>query len=226
MRKHPLNYEGSKMAQYIMELRDPVKPKPDLEREWEPMTGVGLKVKEGKVDSLSQLFKIEGRVPEWQIVDWFLQDLKAIRIESRRVARHTAEGPKSSFRSLVVIGNEDGFVGVGVGKFNERRESIVKAKRNAKKKIVPVLRGCGSWECRCQEPHSVPYKLHGKAGSTRIILLPGPRGLGLVAGKVASIVLELAGVKDVWTKTMGETRNPVNFARATYDALMSSYDYI
>lgn len=214
------------MARWMMRLRDPVKPRPDLEREWNPKTEIGLAVKEGKIETLSELFRREGRIPEWQIIDWFLQDLQAVRIESRRVSRHTAEGPKSSFRSLVCVGNKDGFIGLGVGKFKERRESIVKAKRKAKKNLIPILRGCGSWKCRCQQPHSVPYKLKGKAGSTRVLLIPGPRGLGLVAGEVASVVLRLAGIKDVWTKTMGETRNPVNFSRATYNALKNSYKLV
>lgn len=209
-----------------MRLRDPVKPREELERDWQPKTKLGREVKEGEIDSLSHLFGKKGRIPEWQIVDYFLQDLRAIRIESRRVSRQTAEGPKSSFRSLVAVGNGDGFVGLGVAAFKERRESIVKAKRKAKKNIIPILRGCGSWECRCKQPHSIPCKLEGKAGSTRIILYPGPRGLGLVAGKVGKIILELVGIEDVWTKTIGNTRNPINFARATYNALKNSYDFL
>lgn len=214
------------MARYIMKLRDPVKPKPDLEREWEPKTEVGLAVKRGEIESLNHLFKREGWIPEWQIIDWFLQDLEAIRISSRRVTRQTGEGPKSSFRSLVAVGNRDGFVGLGIAKFKERRESIIKAKKKAKKQISPILRGCGSWKCRCRQPHSVPYQLKGKAGSTQVILIPGPRGLGLVAGEVGKIVLKLAGITDLWTKTIGNTRNPVNFARATFRALKSSYEYV
>lgn len=209
-----------------MELRDPVKPREELESDWRPKTKLGEEVKSGKIEDLSHLFREEGRIPEWQIIDYFLQDLRAIRIESRRVSRQTAEGPKNSFRSLVAVGNADGFIGLGVASFKERRESILKAKRKAKKNIIPVLRGCGSWECRCQQPHSIPCKLEGKAGSTRVTLYPGPRGLGLVAGETGKIILRLTGIEDVWTKTVGNTRNPINFSRATYNALKSSYDFL
>ncbi|MEM2481747.1 MAG: hypothetical protein QW365_01450, partial [Candidatus Nezhaarchaeales archaeon] len=79
------------------------------------------------------------------------------------------------------------------------REAIDKAIVEAKLNIIPIRLGCGSWECRCGRPHSVPIKTWGKAGSVEITLIPAPRGTGLAAGDTAKIVLRLAGVKDVWT---------------------------
>jgi small subunit ribosomal protein S5 len=82
-----------------------------------------------------------------------------------------------------------------------------------------VDRGCGSWQCGCKGYHSVPFKVKGKSGSAEITILPGPKGLGIVSNDVAKRVLTLAGIKDVWTFTQGETRTKVSMAYATYNAL-------
>jgi len=103
------------------------------------------------------------------------------------------------------------------------RQAIEKAIIDAKLNIIPVRRGCGSWECLCNTPHSVPFKVKGKCGSVEIILIPAPKGVGLVAGETAKTVLRLAGIKDVWTRTRGETRTTINFAKATYYALKKTY---
>ena len=78
-------------------------------------------------------------------------------------------------------------------------------------------------ECTCGTPHTVPYKVKGKVGSTEVIIYPAPRGLGLVTGNTAKTVLELAGISDVWSKTFGETRTTSNFAKATFEALKNTY---
>jgi len=114
-------------------------------------------------------------------------------------------------------------VGVGEAKLKEIGPAIKKAITNAKLNLRPVRRGCGSWECSCGEPHTVPFKVSGKVGSTNVLLFSAPRGLGLVTGDTAKIVLELAGIKDVWSKTFGETRTTSNFAKATAKALHNTY---
>ncbi|MGB9831584.1 MAG: 30S ribosomal protein S5, partial [Fervidicoccus fontis] len=101
-----------------------------------------------------------------------------------------------------------------------------KAITNAKLNIVPIRRGCGSWECMCGSPHSVPFITRGKSGSVEIVLYPAPKGTGLVAGDIAKIVLRLAGIKDVWSKSFGETRSTYNFAKATYNALKNTYSFV
>ena len=88
-----------------------------------------------------------------------------------------------------------------------------------------MRRGCGSWECSCGEPHSIPFKVEGKAGSVRVTLLPAPKGVGLVIGDSAKVVLRLAGIKDIWSKTKGETRTTVNFVKAVYEALKNTYKF-
>ncbi|MHA1616362.1 MAG: 30S ribosomal protein S5 [Candidatus Njordarchaeales archaeon] len=207
----------------IREIPDPVTPREELETLWKPTTKIGKMVKEGRIQSIDEIFAITKRIPEWQIVDWLVPDLRAEVLDVNIVRRTTDSGRRNSFRVLVVVGNMDGYIGVGMGKHPEQREAIIKALKRAKKNLAPILRGCGSWECRCGQPHSVPFKVEGKCGSVRIVLYPAPRGLGLVAGDIAKRVLSLAGVRDVWTKTFGNTRTHINFAKAVYDALVNTY---
>ncbi|HDI46763.1 MAG TPA: 30S ribosomal protein S5, partial [Candidatus Methanomethylia archaeon] len=96
---------------------------------------------------------------------------------------------------------------------------------NAKLNVIPVRRGCGSWECSCNRPHSVPFRVQGKEGSVVVELLPAPRGVGLVAGDVAKTVLRLAGIEDVWVRARGETRTTQNFAGAVFNALKQTYAF-
>ena len=156
------------------------------------------------------------------ITNFLLPNLEEEVVDINLVQRQTDAGELSRFRATVVIGNRDGYVGIGEGKAQEIGQAIRKAIVDAKLNIIPVRRGCGSWECACGAPHSLPTKVEGKRGSVRIELIPGPRGLGIVAGEAARIVLELAGVEDVWTRTYGETRTTLSFAGATFEALKNT----
>ena len=190
--------------------------------EWVPRTKVGRMVKEGKIRSISELFANHLRITEVEIVDYLLPGLEQEVIDINLVQKQTAAGERSKFRAIAVVGNRDGFVGLGTGKAVHVVSAIEKAVRNAKMNLIPVRRGCGSWECACEAPHSVPIKVVGKRGSVRIELIPGPRGLGIVAGEAARVVLELAGIEDVWTRTYGETRTTLSFAGAAYEALRNT----
>ncbi|MEF8777226.1 MAG: 30S ribosomal protein S5, partial [Haloarculaceae archaeon] len=97
--------------------------------------------------------------------------------------------------------------------------AIQKAIEIAKLNLIDVSRGCGSWECGCGRPHTVALRTTGKAGSVEVELQPAPRGLGLAGGETVRKVLELAGIEDIWTRSSGNTRTTVNFAKATFDAL-------
>lgn len=190
---------------------------------WEPKTQVGKLVKEGKITTIDEIFKRNLPILEPEIVDVLLPDLQVEIIDVTLVQKMTDAGRIARYRATVAIGNRNGYVGVGKSKAKQFRDSIDKAIRNAKLSITPIRRGCGSWECTCGEPHSVPYSVVGKSGSVAILLKPAPKGTGLVAGDVAKKVLTLAGIKDVWTKTFGETRTSYNFARATYMALRNTF---
>ncbi len=193
---------------------------------WVPRTRVGKMVVEGKILSLKEIFDRNLPLLEPEIVDYLVPDLKYERVDVGIVQKVTDAGRRSRFRIVVVVGNEDGFVGVGSGKARQYLEALNKAIRNAKLNITPIRRGCGSWECRCGEPHSLPFTVSGKSGSVRVVLKPAPKGTGLVAGDVAKTVLRLAGIKDAWTETFGETRTTINFAKAVVNALRNTYKFV
>jgi small subunit ribosomal protein S5 len=141
----------------------------------------------------------------------------------RKIYRHTQkkvrEGSRIKFAFLAVVGNRNGYIGVGYGgsrKSNSARELAVK---NAKLNLTRISRGCGSWECTCGQNHSVPFKTIGKEGSITVTLSPAPRGTGLVASNETKKILRLAGINDVWTRMDGETRTRVNMLKAVYNAL-------
>ena len=190
--------------------------------DWIPRTRVGRMVKEGKITSIAEIFANNLRITEVEIVDYLLPGLEQEVLDINLVQKQTAAGERSRFRAIAIVGNRDGYVGLGTGKAVHVVSAIEKAVKNAKLSIIPVRRGCGSWECACGAPHSLPTKVEGKRGSVRIELIPGPRGLGIVAGEAARIVLELAGVEDVWTRTYGETRTTLSFAGATFEALKNT----
>ncbi len=194
--------------------------------EWVPRTRVGRLVKEGKITSLKEVFDKNLPLLEPEIIDYLLPELKYERLDVSLVQKVTDAGRVSRFRVVVVVGNGDGFVGVGSGKARQYLVAVQKAIRNAKLNIIPVRRGCGSWECGCGEPHSVPFTIRGKTGSVVVILKPAPKGTGLVAGDVAKKVLSMAGIKDVWTQAFGETRTTYNFAMAVLDALRNTYKFV
>jgi len=187
--------------------------------EWIPKTRLGKLVAEGKIKTMDEAIASGLPLKEPEIVDNLLPDLYDEVLDISMVQRMTDSGRRTKFRITAVVGNKDGYVGVGVGKASQVAPAIQKAINNAKLNIFKVQRGCGSWECGCGTEHSIPCKVTGSAGSVRVTLIPGPKGLGLVAGEVARKVLEFAGVKDVWTFTKGSTKTTINFARATYEAL-------
>jgi small subunit ribosomal protein S5 len=194
--------------------------------EWIPRTKLGWMVKEGKITSIDQIFAINAVIMEPEIVDILLPNLSQEIIDVVLVQKMTDAGRISRFRAVVAIGNGDGYVGLGIAKARQLRTAIEKAVIDAKLNIVPVRRGCGSWECSCKEPHSVPFRVAGKAGSVEVTLIPAPLGVGLVAGEVAKVILRLAGIRDVWTFSKGESRTTINFAKAVYNALKNTNKFV
>ncbi len=186
---------------------------------WVPKTDLGRKVLEGQVSSIFEIFEEGYKVKEVEIIDALVPDLKDEVINISLVQKQTDAGESSRFTALVAVGNENGLIGVGLGKAARVRNAIEKGIRLAKLNLYPVRRGCGSWECDCGEGHTLPYKVTGKAGSVIVTLIPGPQGLGLVAGDTAKQVLKLAGIKDCWSDSRGKTTTTTSFAFATFEAL-------
>ncbi len=186
---------------------------------WQPKTKLGKMVKEGRITSIEQIFALGKPIKEIEIVDALLPKLENQVLEIASVQRMTKDTRKQKYRITVVVGDRNGHVGVGVGKGIERKPTLEAAIKDAKLHIISIKLGCGSWECNCGMPHSLPIKTHGRCGSAEVHIKPAPRGVGIVAGPIAKAVLELAGVKDVWTFARGRTRDIYNTAMATYMAL-------
>ncbi|MFW9831079.1 MAG: 30S ribosomal protein S5 [Candidatus Thorarchaeota archaeon] len=187
--------------------------------EWEPVTKAGRQVKAGEITSIEDLFQLAVPIKEPEIIDVLIPGLQEEVIDINLVQKQTDAGEKSRFKATVIVGNENGFVGIGESKAPEIGPAIRKAILRAKLNLISVRRGCGSWECGCQDPHSVPFNVKGKTGSVRINLLPAPKGVGLVTADTIKVVLRLAGIQDVWSRTRGHTRTTLNFARSVFRAL-------
>lgn len=180
---------------------------------------MGSLVKEGRITSIEELFANNYRITEPEIVDYLVPNLQQEVIDIKLVQRQTDAGEKSRFKAIVAVGNGDGLIGLGTAKSSQVVMAIERAVSRAKMSLMYVQRGCGSWECACGEPHSLRVVVKGKCGSVEVQLLPAPRGLGLVAGNIAKIMLRLAGVGDCWMRSFGETRTSLSMAGAVYDAL-------
>lgn len=155
------------------------------------------KQRQKKTDNPQDRFK--GEAPEW---------IEKV-VQIRRVTKVVKGGKKLSFRAVVIAGNAKGQVGVGVGKAAEVigaiQKGIVDAKKNAI--TVQIIKS------------TVPHQVIGKAGSARVLLKPAREGTGIIAGGAARTVLELSGIGDILSKSLG-SRSPLNVARATVDGLM------
>ncbi len=188
---------------------------------WTPRTQLGKDVKEHRVTSIMQIFN-EGRsIQESEVIDALLPDLKNEIIEIINVQRMTKNNRKMKFRATAVVGDGKGHIGVGAGKDVEVKAAIDNAIIDAKDKVIPIIMGCGSWQCGCGTKHSLPFKATGRCGSVEVILKPAPRGLGIVASGPIRKALELAGVKDIWAFSRGRTRSRYNSVMAVYRALGS-----
>jgi len=189
---------------------------------WVPRTSIGEKVKNGEIKTMSEFMKFSTPIKEVEIVDKLLPNMGEEVIDVGRVQRVTDSGRRMRFRVVVGVGNRNGYVGIGEAKGKEAGPTIRKAIERAKLNIVEIKRGCGSWECGCGNPHTVPFRVTGKLGSVSVTLYPAPKGAGLVSGEITRKILALAGISDVWVHTEGHTRTAINFSKAVLDALSNT----
>ena len=193
---------------------------------WVPRTKLGKMIQEGKISSIEEVFSEGQKIKEPEIADALLPDLQEEVININLVQKQTDAGEKSRFKAIVAVGNRDGYIGLGAGKAKQVRTAIEKAAIDARLNIVQIRRGCGSWECGCGKPHSLPFQVKGKCGGVEILLVPGPRGVGIVASEGAKVLLGLAGVKDIFTHSFGSTRTIPSFAFAVFDGLKKTYSLV
>jgi small subunit ribosomal protein S5 len=191
----------------------------DQSLKWEPKTQLGIQVKNGKITTMGDVLKSGLPLRESEIVDILLPEIEDEVIDVKMVQRMTDSGRRIKFVITVVVGNKNGFIGLGQAKGKEVGSSIKKAIDNAKLNMIEIRRGCGSWECGCRQPHTVPFAITGKSGSVEVTFKPAPRGIGLATGDVAKKILRLAGVTDCWAFTRGQTKTIVNYAKAVFEAL-------
>jgi small subunit ribosomal protein S5 len=183
---------------------------------------LGRKVLDGEIKTMNEALNSGLPLRETEIVDILLPGLEDEVLDVNMVQRMTDSGRRVNFLVAVVVGNEDGFVGLGLCKGREVGPTIRKAIETAKRNIVEVKRGCGSWECGCGTAHSLPFQVTGKAGSVSVTFKPAPRGIALAVAKIPKHVLRLAGLDDVWGFSKGHTKTTVNYALASFDALIQT----
>lgn len=136
-------------------------------------------------------------------------DLKDRLVAVQRVTKVTKGGRTFGFSAIVVVGNEDGIVGQGLGKSKDVATAIAKAVEDAKKNLVriPVMNG------------TIPHEQKGKFSGARVALMPAAPGTGVIAGGPVRAVLESVGIFDILSKSQGSS-NPHNVVKATFDALL------
>ncbi len=192
--------EQKKKLQKETEPRSPVKAKEKTVKTEEP------KKAEKKVDEKSEKKKKEPE--EVTAKEDEEVELKDQVISIRRVTKVVKGGKNLSFSALAAVGNENGLVGIGKGKAREVPMAIGKAVENAKKKMIEVPLA----------ETTVPHLIRGVAGGGVVILRPASKGTGVIAGGAVRVIMELAGIKDILTKSV-RSNNPVSVANATMDAL-------
>ncbi len=140
-------------------------------------------------------------------------ELKDHLVGVQRVTKVTKGGRAFGFSAIVVVGNENGVVGHGLGKSKDVASAIAKAIEDAKKNLVriPIIK------------HTLPHEQKGKYGGAKVFLKPASHGTGVIAGGAVRAVLESVGVHDVLSKSQGSS-NPHNVVKATFDALLQLRD--
>jgi len=216
-------------------VREGVSMKRDFDKDsWTPKTKLGKLVKTDQITDINEILDKGLRILEGEIVDSLVTDLEmdfAFIGQSkgkfgggkksiwRQTQKKTKEGNKPKFTSVVIVGNKNGYLGMGRGKAKETVPAREKAIYQAKLNLIKIKRGCGSWACGCKKPHTIPFEVQGKCGSVIIKLMPAPKGTGLCVQEECKKILKLAGISDVHSKTLGQTGTKLNLVYACFDAV-------
>ena len=135
-------------------------------------------------------------------------DLKEVVVDVKSVSKTVKGGRVRKFSALVVVGDENGRVGCGLGKASERPEAVRKGLEDAKKNMVEIAR----------KGTTIPHEIIGEYGAARVLLKPAAEGTGVIAGGKVRSVLDMAGIKNVRTKCL-RSNNPTNVVKATFEGL-------
>lgn len=146
-------------------------------------------------------------------IDLSSLDLTENVIDIKRVAKVVKGGRRFKLRVIAAVGNKNGYIGIGIGKATETADAIRKATENARKNVVRVY---------VNPRGTLPYETVGKAGASRIMLKPAVEGTGVIATQTVRSILELAGIRNILTKSLG-SNTAINLAKATFNGLQSIY---
>jgi len=200
---------------------------------WVPKTELGNLVKSRKIKNIDEILDQGLKILEPEIVDSLLllntellntgQAKGKFGGGKRRTWRQTQKKTEDknviTFSVMAVVGDGNGHVGIGLARAAETLPAKEKAIRQAKLNIIKVKRGCASYDCSCDEPHSIPFKVSGKCSSVELNFMPAPQGTGLVVGNEVKKIMRLVGIKDLYGKSFGQTSTTINVAKATIQAL-------
>jgi len=196
------------------------------EKEWVPVTKLGRLVKDGIIKSVEDIYLHSLPVKEYQIIDTIFTPgvLKDEVMKIHPVQKMTSAGQRNRFVCYVLVGDNNGHIGLGQKCAKEVATAIRGGIIDAKMRLVPVRRGY--WGNRIGLPHTVPMKVHGKCGSVHVRLIPAPRGSNVIGSPTLKKMLAFAGIQDCYSCSCGHTRSKGNFAKATYEALRNTYAYL
>ena len=201
---------------------------------WIPKTELGHAVRAGKVNNIDEVLEAGRKIMEPQIVDLLMPNLTTDtlfigqskgkfgggkRRAFRQTQKATREGSVMTFGVMAVVGDGAGHVGIGYGKAAETLPAKEKAIRKAKLAIFKVRRGCASFDCSCDDEHSIPVTTTGKCSSVVVKLIPAPQGTGLVVNDELKKILRAVGIKDVYSKCSGKLQTTFNTGKACIQAL-------
>lgn len=192
------------------------------EEEWTPKTNLGRLVKMGKITSIDEIFRSSIRIREPEIVDHLLgkANLNEDLISVRSVQKQSKAGQRTSMKVVAVVGNHNGYIGIGTHSSREMSSSIKAAVNKAKMNILPVR--MGQWDGSGELKHTVVTKSSGKSGSVTVKVVPAPVGTGVECSDVSKRIFELAGIQDIFVNSYGCTKTTENLAKATIQALENS----
>jgi len=192
------------------------------EEEWIPRTNLGHLVKRGRITSLDQIFQSSLRIQEPEIVEHLLGkvNLKEETISIKSVQKQSKAGQKTSMKAVVIVGNQNGYIGIGTHTSRELSVALKGALSKAKMNIIQVR--MGQWDGNDGTKHTVAVMSSGNCGSVNIKVIPAPLGTGIQVSEVHRKIFELAGLKDVYVKSSGRTKTTENMAKATVKALERS----
>merc|ERR1712113_975179 len=196
------------------------------EKEWVPVTKLGRLVRDQKIDSLEDIYLHSLPIKEYQIIDSFFAPgtLKDEVMKIHPVQKMTSAGQRNRFVCYVLVGDQNGHLGLGAKCAKEVATAIRGGIIAAKMSLIPLRRGY--WGNRIGQPHTMPMKVHGQSGSVRVRLIPAPRGSGVVGSPTMKKMMAFAGVSDVFSCSCGHTRTKGNFMKATFEALRATYGFL